>query len=195
MEGAHIVMETALAGIRAITAEAKAHIGCDDSTDSAYCSGCWAAGLDLNYVRQRDFEGRFGFQDYEVATGHLSLYYTTPIHDVLAAIHVGRYLAKDKGITFDLSRTFDNGFIFGVFATRTDVSSAEFGEGSFDKGFYLSVPLDLFSVNYSRRRAGVLYRPLTRDGGARLGIPRPLYGVTEAYDYRFVNQGWSQILD
>ena len=47
MGAAHIVMETALAGIGRITAAEKTYIGCDDSADSAYCSGCWVAGLDL----------------------------------------------------------------------------------------------------------------------------------------------------
>ena len=35
----------------------------------------WAVGAELNYARQRDFEQDFGFHDYDVFTGHASLYY------------------------------------------------------------------------------------------------------------------------
>ena len=40
------------------------------------------------------------------------------------------------GVTIDLSRSFVNGTKFGVFASFTDVSTEQFGEGSFDKGIY-----------------------------------------------------------
>jgi hypothetical protein len=154
----------------------------------------WALGLDLNHVWQRDFDGRFGFRDYDVTTGHLSYYHRLPFYEILATISAGRYLAKDKGATFELSRTFDNGVIFGVFATRTDVSSKEFGEGSFDKGFFMSMPLDLFFATPTRQQAGFLFRPLTRDGGQRVLIPKPLYPLTNDSDTRAISEGWAEIL-
>ena len=39
----------------------------------------------------------------------------------------------------DFSRSFINGTKFGFFATFTDVSTEEFGEGSFDKGIRGSI--------------------------------------------------------
>ena len=54
---------------------------------------------------------------------------------------MGRYLAGDDGITIDFSKRFKNGFKLGAFATFTDVSSEDFGEGSFDKGIYVAIPL------------------------------------------------------
>ncbi len=155
----------------------------------------WAVGLDVNYVWQRDFNGRFGLRDYDVATGHLRSYYVMPYYDILATVSVGRYLAKDWGGTLSLSRTFDNGVIFGVFATKTNVSAKEFGEGKFDKGFFISFPLDLFFATPTRQRAGLTFRPLTRDGGQQLIIPKPLYGITDGADFRAINDGWSQFLD
>ena len=44
-------------------------------------------------------------------------------------------------ITIDLSRSFPNGTKFGIFASFTDVSSDQFGEGSFDKGIYFNIPV------------------------------------------------------
>ena len=154
----------------------------------------WALGLDLNYVQQRDFDGRFGFRDYTVLTGHLSYYHRLPFHELLAIVRAGQYHAKDRGVTLELSRTFDNGLTFGIFATKTNVSSEEFGEGSFDKGFFLSVPLDIFYRSYTRRRAGLTFRPVTRDGGQMLAIPLPLYGVTDETDGKAIGDGWPEIL-
>ncbi|MDU8421091.1 YjbH domain-containing protein, partial [Pseudomonas syringae] len=66
--------------------------------------------------------------------------------DVLVKMSVGQYLAKDKGGTLDLSKRFDSGVTVGAYATLTNVSKQEYGEGSFTKGFYISVPLDLLTV-------------------------------------------------
>jgi hypothetical protein len=155
----------------------------------------WAVGLDANYARQRDFDGRFGLQDYDVVTGHLSYYHVLPFYDILATVRGGRYLAKDWGGTLELSRTFDNGVTFGVFATKTNVSGEEFGEGKFDKGFFISFPLDLFFTKPTRQRAGLAFRPLTRDGGQQLIKPKPLYGLTNGADFRAINDGWNELLD
>lgn len=139
----------------------------------------WALGLDLNHVWQRSYGGWLGFRDYEVTTGHLTWYHELPWYDLRSAISVGRYLAKDVGATVNLSREFENGLRFGAWATKTNVSAEEFGEGSFDKGMYVSIPLELFYTRPSTSRATVSFAPLTRDGGQKLAIPKPLYGITQ----------------
>lgn len=140
-------------------------------------SSRFAFGIDINRVRQREFEQRFSFRDYEVTTGHLTTYYDTNFHDFLVKFSMGRYLARDVGATLDLSREFANGARAGVYATKTDVSSEEFGEGSFDKGIYLSLPLDLFFADRGRNRTVQSFNPLTRDGGAKVNSGTPLYNV------------------
>ena len=55
-------------------------------------------------------------------------------------INYGKYLAGDKGFTFTLSRKYPNGWQIGGFFTRTDASYEDFGEGSFDKGFFIRIP-------------------------------------------------------
>ncbi|MBE0621674.1 MAG: YjbH domain-containing protein, partial [Burkholderiales bacterium] len=149
-----------------------------------------AFGVDANYVQQRSFEQDFSFDNagtqtgYRVATGHATLYWDTGWNDVLAKLSAGRYLAKDMGVTVDLSRVFDNGVKFGAFFTKTNVSAAKFGEGSFDKGVYLSVPFDAFLTRSSNTSANVLWKPLTRDGGAKLYRSVELYDLTRARDDR-----------
>lgn len=141
----------------------------------------WAVGLDVSRVRQRDFRNSWEFLDYSVTTGHLSAYLKVPyVRNVYANIAVGRYLAGDWGATLDVSREFDSGIRAGFFATKTDVSSEEFGEGSFSKGFYITVPFDLLSVRPSRQRATFAWVPLTRDGGQPLARRYGLWGLTES---------------
>jgi hypothetical protein len=109
-----------------------------------------AFGVDVNAVRQREFAQHFGFRDYDVLTGHGTMYWDTGWNDVHAQLSVGRYLAKDFGATLQLSRTFRNRVTIGAFATKTNVSSAEFGEGSFDKGIFVSIPFDALFTRSSR---------------------------------------------
>jgi len=138
--------------------------------------------VDMNRVRQRAFEQDLAFRDYEVTTGHATLRWNTPWQGVLVAASAGQYLAGDRGVTLDVSRTFSNGVGVGAFATKTNVSKEAFGEGSFDKGIYLSVPLDVFLAKSTNMFANVTWRPLTRDGGAKLLRSPSLYGVTQIRD-------------
>ena len=137
-----------------------------------------ALGLDLNWVKQREFDQRFGLRDYDTWTGHATAYVETGIEDVLAQISVGRYLAQDIGMTLNLSRTFDSGVRLGAWATFTDAGDA-YGEGSFDKGLYVAIPFDAFFTSSSRSYTTVSWQPLTRDGGARLARRYGLYDLTQ----------------
>ncbi len=119
----------------------------------------------------------FGFQDYDVVTGHVSMYYDTP-GDYHLQVDVGRYLAGDFGVTFGLDREFNNGFKVGAFATLTNVSSADFGEGSFDKGIRFEVPVSWFTGTSSKAKLRQVIRPVLRDGGARLNVANRLYEYT-----------------
>ena len=134
----------------------------------------WALGVNLNRVRQRDFDQRFDFRDYEVTTGHLTAYRSFPKLHLDTQVSVGCYLAGDCGGTVIAARVFDSGARFGVFATKTDVSAREFGEGSFDKGFFIVFPFDLFLPRSSRASFGLSFRPLTRDGGQKVNSGRNL---------------------
>ena len=82
----------------------------------------------------------------------------------------GEYLAGDEGVTFEFSRSFLNGTKFGVFASFTDVSSEQFGEGSFDKGIFFTIPVYGNFINYS-------WRPLTKDPGAKLNRKNSLHDL------------------
>lgn len=150
-----------------------------------------ALGIEVNYAQQRDFDRLFGFQDYGIVTGHASAYYAFG-NGVEGSVDVGRYLAGDIGATISLARTFGNGWRIGAFATKTNVSAEEFGEGSFDKGLTLSIPLSWFAGQPTQRTLGTVIRPITRDGGARLDVRNRLYGLVTEYHVPELADQWGQ---
>ncbi|ALE88468.1 YjbH domain-containing protein [Pseudomonas versuta] len=138
----------------------------------------WSIGADLNYVSQREFDQGFGLRDYRTLTGHVTTYTKLPF-DLDAAVSVGRYLARDWGTTIDISREFGNGVKFGGWVTRTTASAEEYGEGSFDKGIYISIPFDEMMSVSTMSRANIAWAPLTRDGGAMLHRQYSLHTMTD----------------
>ncbi len=139
----------------------------------------WAIGADVNQVRQRDFDQHAGFRDYEITTGHITGYYTFGrTRRLQANVSVGKYLAGDIGTTVNLTRRFNNGVTMGAYATKTNISSRTFGEGSFDKGIYFSIPMDFVLPRPSRARAEIMWQPLFRDGGAKLFRAYGLHPMT-----------------
>ena len=155
----------------------------------------WAIGVDANWVKQRGFRHDFDFRDYSTWTGHVTAYSETGLWDVVAKGSVGRYLAGDYGATLDMSRRFSSGITVGAWATRTDVSSEDFGEGSFDKGIYFTMPFDAFFARSTRSSGTLAWSPVTRDGGARLNRHYSLYNMTEARNTRWFNEGFGRAIE
>lgn len=143
-----------------------------------------AFGIDVNHVRQRDFQQDLGFRDYSVNTGHATLYWDTGWNDVQVKLSAGQYLAGDRGATLDVRRVFANGTAIGAWATKTNVTAEQFGEGSFDKGIYVNIPFDVMMPKSSPAMANIIWNPLTRDGGARLNRKFTLFDLTGARDPR-----------
>ncbi|MEC9261532.1 MAG: YjbH domain-containing protein [Pseudomonadota bacterium] len=140
----------------------------------------FAFGVDINYVKQRDPDSTTAFIDYSAVTGFASAYYQPDfLPDTRIRASVGQFLAKDRGINIDFAKRFDSGIVVGAFASFTNVSSEEYGEGSFTKGFYISVPLDLFILQPATGRGQFPWVPIARDGGQMLNRPVQLIGVTE----------------
>ena len=154
----------------------------------------YALGFNLYSVKQREYRQRFGFRDYSTETGHFSLFYDLP-QGLSVRAEVGKYLAGDLGGTLDISRTFLTGFTLGIFATVTDLSKEEFGEGSFDKGFYFAIPTELFYTEYRTGAIAFGMHPLTKDGGAALMKHNSLYGVLGGTNKDYNLRNWEDIND
>lgn len=153
-----------------------------------------ALGVEANYVGQRNTDGGFGFDqfDYRVATGHASAYVDLG-HDFTAQLDVGRYLAGDVGATVTLMRTFDNGWQIGAFATLTNVSAKDFGEGSFDKGLKFQIPLTWLFGQPTRATRTFTLRPIGRDGGARVEVSGRLYETLRGTDQGEFDAQWGRV--
>ena len=59
----------------------------------------------------------------------------------------------------------------------TSASAKEYGEGSFGKWIYGSVPLDIFSNTTTKDQTFLEWAPLTRDGGIKLKTGKNLYFI------------------
>lgn len=151
-----------------------------------------AIGAELNYVRQRAFNSALGFGAYTVATGHVSAYYELR-NGFQAQLDVGRYLAGDVGATISLDRAFENGWRVGAFATKTNVSAARFGEGSFDKGIRLTIPIGWALGSSARKSYNLTVRPVQRDGGARLSVDGRLYEDIRSYHGKRLDDQWGRV--
>ena len=150
-------------------------------------------GIDIHRVRKRDYDMRFDLLDYETTVGHLSVYYDAGgMFDI--EVNAGRYLAGDWGATTTISRKFGSGWEVGGYATLTDVPFNTFGEGSFDKAIYVSIPIDWVISSPTRSKRRLTLRPITRDGGAQLSSARKLYRYIErtqnAQFHREVGRLW-----
>lgn len=131
----------------------------------------YAVGFEIFDVKKRDYDLRFGLLDYQSVTSHINFYYRN--YNLIpfdAKISYGKYLAGDIGTTIEMSRKFKNGAEFGIFASFTDVSSEQFGEGTFDKGIFFNIPIYKNFVNYT-------WRPLTKDPGAKLNRKNSLHDM------------------
>lgn len=157
----------------------------------------WALGMDINYVAQREAGSMFGiYRDYDntinrhyrvqtgTTTGHATLYWQPQFWSLfdnsLLKVSAGRYLSEDIGVTVDFSKQFNSGVIVGAFAAKTDLSADEFGEGSFTKGFYISVPLEMMTAKHNTSRAAISWMPIQRDGGQMLSRQHRLFEMTDA---------------
>ena len=128
----------------------------------------WAIGSTVNVVKKRDYSMKFDLLDYKTMTSFISLFYASNFYNLDFALHIGKYLAKDKGYTIETRRTFDNGFSIGAFATFTDVSQEEFGEGSFDKGLFLRIPFNSLFARNTKSSYSTTIRSIRRDGGQKV---------------------------
>ena len=131
----------------------------------------YAFGLEVFNVKKRDYKWGFGHLDYENTIYNANFYYRNyGLIPFDMKLSYGEYLAGDVGTTFEVSRSFQNGTQFGVFASFTDVTTEQFGEGSFDKGIFFNIPIYGNFINYT-------WRPLTKDPGAKLIRRNTLYDL------------------
>jgi len=129
----------------------------------------WGLGFEAYWVKQRDFDQTFSFQDYETVTGFVNYYQDLPIFDMRFKLSAGKFLGKDKGVHVEFSRRFESGARVGAIVALTDCDAVCTGEGSFNKWIYFDLPMELFYVKRSTRaRTAYAWSPLTKDQGTKV---------------------------
>ncbi len=145
--------------------------------------GRWAADLSLDWLRQRAPGAIVKFRDYDTVTVLGALHYRIPTWGVTATARAGRFLARDTGVRFELKRRFRSGITFGAWYTRTDgndiTSPGSPGDPYFDKGIFMSIPLDAMLTRDTRARSELALAPWTRDVGQMVVSPGDLYTTLE----------------
>ena len=154
----------------------------------------YGIGLDLASINKRNTYGDFSILSNSYSTIIGTLYYDFQ-SNWSVQLDGGRYLAGDYGATFSLSRNFNNGWEIGAYATLTNVKFSTFGEGSFDKGITLKVPLSWFTGKKSQAYSKSVIRPITGDGGARLHLDddKFLYSNIAKYDEKGFRENWKRV--
>lgn len=147
-------------------------------------SGKWAVDLAADWVRQRDFDGGFGFLDYSVLTSLASLHVKLPVlPQTYGTVRAGRFLAKDWGARFELKRRFNSGVEVGFWYTVTngdDITSPGSPDNPYyDKGLFVNIPLSPMMLKDTQAVAQVALAPWVRDVGQMVVSPADLYVMFE----------------
>lgn len=90
-------------------------------------------------------------------------------------INLGQFLAYDKGIRVEGGRTFSSGLRVGLWYTMTNAGDVVNQSRYYDKGFSITLPLDIFLNKSSRTRIGTSMSAWLRDCGAVGSTGKQLY--------------------
>jgi membrane-associated phospholipid phosphatase len=140
----------------------------------------WAFDIAVDAVKQRDFSGGFGFQDYQTVTALGSVHYKLPYQSTLT-VRAGRFLARDVGARFEVKRRFRVGIELGAWYTVTNAEDNGIPQEQnyHDKGIFVSIPFEALLPNDTKVTTGFSLAPWTRDVGQMVHSPVDLYDTLE----------------
>lgn len=142
--------------------------------------GDFAFGVESDWVQKRvpgkSFE-LFNDQDYYTVLGNL-YYRFQPLKMTLRAQY-GHFLGEDTGWRFEASREYDTGLVVGAWYsfTNTDHFLTEWNRGYHDKGIFMKLPAQMFSLREKRHRYSYRLAPWTRDVAVTVQHPSSLYDI------------------
>jgi hypothetical protein len=148
----------------------------------------WAIGVEAATVWKRKYYG-LGFQhkirkmtsqgdvfsSYIGVQYFFDIYYEYKPFNLDFKISAGQFLARDKGARFEAGRTFLSGLRVGLWYTVTNAEDQVHARRYYDKGFSITMPLDLFLNKTSRTRIGYSMSAWLRDCGAQAATGKQLY--------------------
>lgn len=150
----------------------------------------WAIGVDVALLKKRaphgvDFTScvrkLHGFKpSYRKFIGtqcFLNFYYDWNCTGLEFKVSIGKFLANDKGIRTEISRYFPSGLRMGIWYTYTNAHDVINNAVYHDKGFFISVPLDIFYTRTSRSRWTYGMSAWLRDVGVSAASGNHLYDI------------------
>ena len=158
----------------------------------------WAVGFSTAGLLKRSYYG-VGFQHkirkltsegpiflpYHGFQYFVDFYYQYKPLSLDFKVSAGQFLARDKGIRIEGGRTFLSGLRVGLWYTLTNADDHVNGSRYYDKGFSITMPLDLFLNKSSRTRVGYAMSAWLRDCGGIAATGKQLYPTIfwERYNY------------
>jgi hypothetical protein len=158
----------------------------------------WAIGFEGAWLLKRKYYG-MGFQHkirkltnegpkwfpYTGFQYFVDFYFQYKPYNLDFKFSAGQFLARDKGARFEGGRTFESGLRVGLWYTLTNANDVVNGSRYYDKGFSITLPLDMFLNKSSRTRIGYAMSAWLRDCGARAATGKNLYPTLywERYNY------------
>ncbi len=150
----------------------------------------FAFSIEAANVYKRKFSGLNFQKKIRKFTGHdekfekfiglqyfLNLYFDIKPLDLIFKTSIGQFLAKDKGIKLEVLKYFKSGFEISSWITFTNKIDIVNSKRYFDKGFSISIPLDLFMNKSSRKRFNFKMSEWLRDVGAKSKTGKELYSI------------------
>ncbi|QDQ25712.1 phosphatase PAP2 family protein [Chitinimonas arctica] len=141
--------------------------------------------LAVDWLKQRGTAGDFRFRDYKTTTAIASLHYRIPSQGITATVRAGRFLARDEGARFEMSRRFQSGVEVGAWYTVTnghDITSPGTPSKPYrDKGIFMTVPLNIMLTRDTAATGSYGLSPWTRDVGQMVNSPGDIYSHVSRY--------------
>lgn len=143
----------------------------------------WSIDATADQVYQRNYDGWLGTNGYKTFTGMVNGHYRMPM-GLTGTVRFGKFLAKDVGARFEISRTFRSGFEVGGWYTVTDANDQLSGSQYYDKGVWLKIPFDALATKDTRNTGTMFYSPWGRNSGQMVVSPGDLYAMIDG-PYRY----------
>jgi hypothetical protein len=139
--------------------------------------GSIAIGIEGDLVKKRKKESFFNVEDSYKHTLLGNLYYQCHPLDLIFQVQYGRFLAGDTGWKVVASREYDTGAEIGFWYSFTDTNNfSDFNRDYNDKGFFVTIPLNMFTDYETRTKYWYSLSPWTRDVAAQPEHWQTLFG-------------------
>jgi len=140
--------------------------------------GKLALGIEADWATKRRPTSLLQLEDLHAHSLLANAFYCLPDLNMILRAQYGKFLAKDEGWRFTVSREFDTGAIAGFWYSITDTGNLSgFNRDYHDKGVFISLPLEMFKTTTDTRRYQYSASPWTRDVAQTMRHSMEVYGL------------------